>query len=83
MRTLQLDLAQTYIHWGNISSPLVKYSVIIVVYIWRKYVGAAIFDIRILREFVWFAKVICTLEEANKILPIYFCFKRESRKLVI
>jgi hypothetical protein len=38
----------------------------IVVYIWRKSVGATIFDIRISGNFIWFTTVLYTLKEEKQ-----------------
>jgi hypothetical protein len=62
MHTLQLDLSARAIFLP----PMVLLSVIMVVFIWRKSVGAAIFLSSESQALGWVATVLCALKEKNK-----------------
>ena len=50
-----------------------------VAYVWRQSVGAAIFDIRISGNFLWFTTVLCTLKEGKQDTSDIFFGSQESQ----
>ncbi len=49
---------------------------------WRKFLGAAIFDIKISGNFVWFSTVLFILKEEKQDTSHLFYPKREPMKLL-
>ncbi len=86
MHTLQLDLAQTYIYRGNMPPPVgYKVSNKCCLYVRRKSVGTAIFDIRISGNFVVYGYQQSSVlwKKKKKKLLIYFYITRKLMKLLI